>query len=86
MRQLLVPIDDPTSKSRLISILDVYFRDTVKARKLLPNGQYEAVKPVGRRKRMRSQETLYEQACESVRQAARSRRLMFEPHRGQEGE
>ncbi len=79
--ELLVPVEDRSSRRRLIEILECYFRDTVKARRLLPDGGYEAIKPVGRRKKFRSQEWLYQQAKIAVKQAEQSRRTVFEPHR-----
>lgn len=79
--ELLVPIDDPACRDRLISILEEYFLDTVKAHRLLPDGRYEPIKAVGRRKRHRSQESLYQQVTEAVNQAEQSRRTVFEPHR-----
>ncbi len=79
--ELLVPIDDPPCRDRLISILEEYFLDTVKSHRLLPDGRYESVKPVGRRKRHRSQESLYLQIKDAVDLAEQSRRTVFEPHR-----
>lgn len=79
--ELLVPIESPAARRRLIGILETYFRDTAKARRLLPDGNYERVKPAGRGKPVSSQELLYEQSCEAVRQAEQSQPTMFEPHR-----
>ncbi len=79
--ELLVPVDDKRCKDRLLDILDVHLRDTVKARQLLPDGTYERVKPAGRRKRLRSQDALYREACEGVAQARKQRPTVFEPHR-----
>src|SRR6185503_8091149 len=36
--ELLVPVEDPPLKSRLIDILETYFEDNVKARQLQPDG------------------------------------------------
>jgi len=81
--ELLVPILDATARARLIMILDSYFLDTVKSSRLLPDGSYERVRPRGRRKTLRSQEVLYQQACDAVKQAKQSKRTTFEPHRGE---
>ncbi|MCO6456866.1 MAG: polyphosphate kinase 1 [Pirellulaceae bacterium] len=79
--ELLVPIEEPGIRQRLIGILETCFRDTVKARKLLPDGSYQRVRTGGARKRVRSQEALYQQALDAVRQVEQSRATMLEPHR-----
>jgi polyphosphate kinase len=80
--ELLVPVEDATCKSRLISILEACFDDTVKARQLDSDGNYHRVK--SRRRRRRSQEVLYEQACRLLKEAEQSQRTAFEPHRSPE--
>jgi polyphosphate kinase len=82
--ELLTPVEDPPLRDRLIAILETYFKDTVKARRLLPDGSYEPVGH-GKRKKFRSQEALYREAQALVKQAAQSRRTTFEPHRASEG-
>ena len=78
--ELLIPIEHPGSKRRLIRILDTYFRDNVKARRLLPDGTYEAVREGSQKGSVRSQELLYQEACELA--ATREfRPTVFEPHR-----
>ena len=79
--ELMIPVEEKDSRRRLISILDTYFRDTEKARELLPDGSYTPVRPKGRRKSVRSQEVLYRETLDAVRQAEQSRPTMFEPHR-----
>ena len=78
--ELLVPIEHPASKHRLIRILDSYFQDNVKARRLLPDGTYEAVRAGSQVKPVRSQELLYQEACE-LAAARKFRPTVFEPHR-----
>jgi len=41
--ELLYPIEDPEVKSHILRILDIYLRDTIKARLLLPDGNYSSV-------------------------------------------
>jgi polyphosphate kinase len=80
--ELLVPVDDAASRRRLISILDVYFRDNVKARILQPDGSYSKAKTTGRRKKsIRSQRVFYDEANEALKRAEQSRRTTFEPYR-----
>ena len=52
--ELMVPIDDPAARKKLVGQLEVYFADTAKARELLPDGQYLAVKPGKGKKPLRS--------------------------------
>lgn len=79
--ELLVPVEDNAARRRLITILEVYFRDTVKARRLLPDGRYERVAPEEGHKPVSSQETLYRAACRAVQNAEQSHATVFEPHR-----
>jgi polyphosphate kinase len=79
--ELFIPVEDTPSKRRLVSILKTHFRDTVKSRRLLPDGSYERIRAVGRRRLLRSQEALYQEACERVREARQEKPTSFEPHR-----
>ncbi|MCA9163761.1 MAG: polyphosphate kinase 1, partial [Planctomycetales bacterium] len=84
--ELLTPVEDTACRRKLIGILDTYFRDNTRARRLLPDGGYEMLMPKKNQPPFRSQEALYQQACEAVRQARQSQRTTFQPHRadGQE--
>ena len=79
--ELLVPVEDPPLRQRLISILETYFDDNVKARHLQPDGTYLRPKSHRGKKRRRSQEILYEDACQRIKEADQSQRTTFEPHR-----
>jgi len=79
--ELLVPIDDLTCQKRVINILDVCFKDNVKARRLLPDGHYERIAPPPGKKAIRSQEVLYQQALEEARQVQATSRTVFQPFR-----
>lgn len=39
--ELMFPVPDPAARDRVLAILNAYFRDTVKARVLLPSGAWE---------------------------------------------
>jgi len=43
--ELLFSVPDSTIKSSILRILDIHLKDNAKARRLLPNGTYEKVKP-----------------------------------------
>lgn len=81
--ELLVPIEDPASKARLISALETYLDDNVKARDLQENGVWKREKS-SRKKRRRSQEILYEDAVQRLKSAEQSQQTVFEPHRAPE--
>jgi polyphosphate kinase len=78
--ELLVPVEDHAAKTRLIKTLETYFEDNVKARILQPDGSYVRAK-LGRKRRRRSQELLYEEATRRVREAKQAQTTTFEPHR-----
>src|SRR5208282_3413186 len=44
--ELLFSVPDPAIKSSMLKILDIHLRDNVKARRLLPDGTYERVRPL----------------------------------------
>ncbi|MBN1942387.1 MAG: polyphosphate kinase 1 [Phycisphaerae bacterium] len=74
--ETLFPITSPVLHKRLVGILRLFFRDNVKASRLLPDGTWRPV--AGKGKPFRAQETLYREAMD-VAQAARHNRLMFRP-------
>jgi len=63
--EILFPVIDPNHRHRLIEMLDLYFSDNRKSRRLLPDGTYEPVPRRGRR--ICAQEAFYEEAVEAVR-------------------
>jgi polyphosphate kinase len=73
-------VEDQAAKMRLISTMQTYFEDNVKARSLTPDGTYVRVK-AGRKRRRRAQETLYEETLARVREAEQAKATTFEPHR-----
>ncbi len=84
--ELLVPVEDPACRDRLIAILQVCLRDNVNAWRLLPDGTYERLSPDGQQPAIHSQEILFRAAEEVATQARQSHRTMFEPHRAPESE
>jgi polyphosphate kinase len=79
--ELLVPVDDVACRQRLVSILDTYFRDNVKAHWLQPDGEYTGVEG---EKPFRSQSFLYLEASDRVRAANDAKLSTFVPHRAEE--
>ncbi len=78
--ELLVPIEDPACRKRLVSILHSYFKDTTNAWLLQEDGRYTRVKASKKKDRIRSQELLYNKACQATVEAEKKRNTMFEPH------
>ena len=79
--ELLVPVDDPACRDRLVRILQLYFRDTVKARRLQPDGSYVRVKAEKGDAPLRCQEEFYQLAREAARNAQKQKTVVFEPQR-----
>jgi polyphosphate kinase len=82
--ELLIPVEDPTARARLLELLETGLADTVKGRRLRADGTYERAASSSR-KRLRSQARLYERAGERVREYAERAPTVFVPHRPQRG-
>jgi polyphosphate kinase len=65
--ETMFPVNDPSLRRRLRDILEVFFKDNVQARRLMPDGQYEPV--TGGRRKVRAQETFYRRAVDAARSA-----------------
>ena len=81
--EIVFPVISETVRRRLIGILETYFADNVKARRLLPDGSYQPVPRSGRR--IRAQEAFYREAVEAVR-AAEQTLVRFRPLKSPETE
>ncbi len=84
--ELLVPVDDPHLRERLINVLKSYSQDNVKGRKLTSSGGYRRLKSKSKRQRHRNQEHLYQLACDVDEQKEQTRATTFEPHRSVEND
>ncbi len=78
--ELMVPVEDPDCRDRLIAMNDIHMEDNQNAWVLKNSGCYERVLKRGVKK-VRSQEVLYHLACEAILAAEKKRRTRFEPHR-----
>jgi hypothetical protein len=68
-----------------MAILECYFKDNIKGRRLQPDGGYQI--PAKRRSsglKMPAQEWLYREACRVAELTTQSRQAVFEPHRAPE--
>lgn len=79
--ELLVPVEDPKSKKRLIHILESAFRDNTNAFEILSDGTSRRLSPAKGQKRYRSQDALYKEATKAAKARQHERALTFLPHR-----
>jgi polyphosphate kinase len=83
--ELLVPVEENRSRERLMAMLECYFKDNIKGRRLQPDGNYEAsTKRRSSGLKMPAQEWLYRETCRVAELASQSRQAVFEPHRAPE--
>ena len=92
--ELMVPINDTAAARRLVRMLELCLADRVKGRRLTDNGGYD---PPAESTRFaaghdqadddgsllggRSQQLLYDEACQAIRLSEDSHRTGFVPHR-----
>lgn len=77
--ELLVPVIEKSCKTKLIQILESYFKDTTNSWQLNSNAEYVRRTHTDST-RFRSQEALYQSAVESLKLAEQRRATVFEPH------
>jgi polyphosphate kinase len=78
--ELMIPIEVPALKRRLVRILDAYFQDSVQASKILPDGTSRRVVREKGKKAFRVQEHFYQQARQAAKAREHERAMTFEPH------
>jgi len=78
--ELMLPIEDPASRKRLIAILKSYASDTVKGWEIRADGGYDRPSPERADRLHRHQEHQYQLAIETQKRVEQSQRTMFEPH------
>ena len=79
--ELLIPVEDPPSRKRLMDILNLHMKDTVKGWTLTSSGRYLPPPDAKGKKQRGSQENLYRAAEKAVKDAAKRRPTALEPHR-----
>ena len=77
--ELMVPVEAPENRKRLIDILKTYFRDNQKSHRLKKNGSYRRIKSRSK-KQIRSQEVLFRTSLEASIRASQASRTVFVPH------
>ncbi len=80
--ELMIPVEDRSSRRRLIEIIKTHCDDTLKSWTLLSDGTYVRTTTIpGKKKEVNSQQFFYTQACTAVREFAKSSRTTLRPHR-----
>jgi polyphosphate kinase len=67
--EAMIPVEDPTLRSRLLDILELQLEDNVKAWRLRPDGKYERVTPKPGAPLLRSQSKFIEMTRDRVKAA-----------------
>ena len=81
--ELMVPVEDAVCKSGVLRILQAYFDDNVSATELQTDGSYTPVSKKKKKASFRSQEHLYNEACQIHTAHTNPRTTVFQPHRGE---
>ncbi len=79
--ELMIPVEDPACRDRLIDALKLHAADNRSSWHLQPDGTYQKTAVKKGEHRVCSQQALYEQACEAVSDSMKKRRTRFKPHR-----
>jgi len=74
--EILFPVQAPRLRRRLVGILETFFADNVKARRMRPDGSYAPVERKG--KPVRAQEIFHREAVDAARAAGQGR-VRFRP-------
>ena len=82
--ELMVPVQDPAGRRRLLDLLHTSLADNLKAWRLKSDGTYGRVRAAQGQPLLRSQTDLCERAALAARQARKVARTVYEPHLPQE--
>ncbi len=78
--ELMIPIEEPALKRRLIRILETYFQDNTQASRILPDGTSQRLVRARGQKNFRAQEYFHNQARKAAKAREHERSMTFEPH------
>jgi polyphosphate kinase len=78
--ELMIPIEEPALKRRLVRILEAYFQDNTQASRLLPDGGSQRIVRAKGQKAFRVQDHFYQQAKKAAKAREHERAMTFEPH------
>ncbi len=78
--ELLVPVNDPACRAKLMNTLETYFKDNTHAFRMNSDGSYERLRPQPDEPAVRAQRVLYDRSVAAMRDAQQNRRSTFETH------
>ena len=78
--ELMIPIEEPVLKRRLVRILEAYFQDNTQASRLLPDGTSQRIVRTKGQKAFRVQDHFYQGAKKAAKAREHERAMTFEPH------
>ena len=78
--ELMIPIEEPALKRRLVRILEAYFLDNTQASRLMPDGSSQRIVRAKGQKAFRVQDYFYQQARKVAKAREHERAMTFEPH------
>ncbi len=78
--ELMIPIEEPALKRRLIRMLDAFFQDNTQASRILPDGSSKRITRTKGQKAFRAQDHFYQQARKAAKAREHERAMTFEPH------
>jgi polyphosphate kinase len=78
--ELLIPVNDPACRTKLLDSLETYFKDNTNTFKMQSDGSYVRLQPTEAETVVRVQRVLYDKAVAAMRDADQSRRSTFETH------
>lgn len=78
--ELMIPIEEPALKRRLVRILEAFFQDNIQASRLMPDGTSQRIVRTKGQKAFRVQDHFYQQARKAAKAREHERAMTFEPH------
>ncbi len=78
--ELMIPIEEPALKRRLIRMLETLFKDNTQASRLLRDGSSQRIVRGKKERPFRAQEYFYQQARKAAKAREHERAMTFEPH------
>lgn len=78
--ELMIPIEEPALKRRLVKILEAFFQDNTQASRLMPDGTSQRIVRAKGQKPFRVQDYFYQSARKIAKAREHERAMTFEPH------
>ena len=78
--ELMIPIEEPALKRRLVRVLEAFFNDNTQAYRLLPNGASQRLTRGKGQKAFRVQDHFYQLARKAAKAREHERSMTFDPY------